>query len=346
MRAGLAAAAGVLAAVLLWAGWLSGLPRSGGRCPCRRCWARPSAWSCSARASASIASRATSSSGARPRAVRGADRAGRRHAGLSRGVRRLRRCRAPIASRRRAYRAGERGLAVGAFVFGLGMRISGSCISAHSTASARARRARPSRCWGRRSASRWALPRNTLYLSRSSRAVIAAASSGYGGSALRMRGAGGAGVGVARLSRPEVAARDGGDATADAWQVALRLRWPAAAGGLAVAFIAVIAYLRVALGGPPSWAAWRGGFDAGWLPARWKGWTASPAAPRRSSRRCCRTMACSCCRWWRAPGRRAGGGRVQAQAAVGGADRRNAGGVLMGWGAHALGCTWARCCRA
>ena len=79
---------------------------------------------------------------------------------------------------------------------------------------------------------------------------------------------------VARLSRPDVAARDAGDA-ADAWQVALRLRWPAAAGGLAVAFIAVIAYLRVAplgvtaeLGSLARTAA----FDAGWLPARLVGW--------------------------------------------------------------------------
>ena len=79
--------------------------------------------------------------------------------------------------------------------------------------------------------------------------------------------------GVARLSRPDVAARDAGDATADAWQVALRLRWPAA-GGLAVAFIAVIAYLRVAplgvtaeLGSLARTAA----FDAGWLPARLAG---------------------------------------------------------------------------
>ena len=52
-------------------------------------------------------------------------------------------------------------LAVGAFVFGLGMRISGSCISAHFYRIGEGAPGSPFALLGRRSASRWALPPGT-----------------------------------------------------------------------------------------------------------------------------------------------------------------------------------------
>lgn len=160
-----------------------------------------------------------------------------------------------------------------------------------------------------------------------------------------MRGAGGAGVGVARLSRPDVAARDAGDATADAWQVALRLRWPAAAGGLAVAFIAVIAYLRVAplgvtaeLGSLARTAA----FDAGWLPARLAGldgFAGCATAVKQAllSNNGVFVLSLVAGAWAAALAAGAFKPRLPSAAQI---SRNFAGGVLMGWGGMtALGCT-------
>ena len=172
-------------------------------------------------------------------AVRGADRAGRRHAGLSRGVRRL----SAGAGRRsppsgRAYRAGERG----AGGRGVCVRTGHADLGIlHQRALLPHRRGRAGLALraagggGRLRAGLCLLEHAVPVADPAGAGDLAAASSGlWRLGAAAMRGAGGAGVGVARLSRPDVAARDAGDATADAWQVALRLRWPAAAGGLAV----------------------------------------------------------------------------------------------------------------
>ena len=151
--------------------------------------------------------------------------------------------------------------------------------------------------------------------------------------------------GVARLSRPDVAARDAGDATADAWQVALRLRWPAAAGGLAVAFIAVIAYLRVAplgvtaeLGSLARTAA----FDAGWLPARLAGldgFAGCATAVKQAllSNNGVFVLSLVAGAWAAALAAGAFKPRLPSAAQI---SRNFAGGVLMGWGGMtALGCT-------
>lgn len=151
--------------------------------------------------------------------------------------------------------------------------------------------------------------------------------------------------GVARLSRPDVAARDAGDATADAWQVALRLRWPAAAGGLAVAFIAVIAYLRVAplgvtaeLGSLARTAA----FDAGWPPARLAGldgFAGCATAVKQAllSNNGVFVLSLVAGAWAAALAAGAFKPRLPSAAQI---SRNFAGGVLMGWGGMtALGCT-------
>ena len=132
MRAGLTAAAGVLAAVLLWAGWLSGLPEVGRALSlsallgaafgvvlqrsrfCFYCIARDFIQRREASGLyAVLIALAAGTLGYHAvfgafLPVPGADRPPGAHIG-------------PVSV----------ALAVGAFVFGLGMRISGSCISAH-----------------------------------------------------------------------------------------------------------------------------------------------------------------------------------------------------------------------
>lgn len=163
MRAGLTAAAGVLAAVLLWAGWLSGLPEVG------------RALSLSALLGAAFGvvlqrSRFCFYCIARDFIQR------REASGLyavlialaagTLGYHAVFGAFLPVPGADRLPPGAHIGpvsvaLAVGAFVFDWACGSRDPASARTSTASARARRARPSRCWGRRSASRWALPPGT-----------------------------------------------------------------------------------------------------------------------------------------------------------------------------------------
>lgn len=351
MRAGLTAAAGVLAAVLLWAGWLSGLPEVG------------RALSLSALLGAAFGvvlqrSRFCFYCIARDFIQR------REASGLyavlialaagTLGYHAVFGAFLPVPGADRLPPGAHIGpvsvaLAVGAFVFGLGMRISGSCISAHFYRIGEGAPGSPFALLG--AAVGFALgfaSWNTLYLSLIQQAPVIwlPRHLGYGGSALLQCAALAAlAWGVARLSRPDVAARDAGDATADAWQVALRLRWPAAAGGLAVAFIAVIAYLRVAplgvtaeLGSLARTAA----FDAGWLPARLAGLDgfagcATVVKQALLSNNGVFVLSLVAGAWAAALAAGEFKPRLPSAAQIG---RNFAGGVLMGWGGMtALGCT-------
>lgn len=351
MRAGLTAAAGVLAAVLLWAGWLSGLPEVG------------RALSLSALLGAAFGvvlqrSRFCFYCIARDFIQR------REASGLyavlialaagTLGYHAVFGAFLPVPGADRLPPGAHIGpvsvaLAVGAFVFGLGMRISGSCISAHFYRIGEGAPGSPFALLG--AAVGFALgfaSWNTLYLSLIQQAPVIwlPRHLGYGGSALLQCAALAAlAWGVARLSRPDVAARDAGDATADAWQVALRLRWPAAAGGLAVAFIAVIAYLRVAplgvtaeLGSLARTAA----FDAGWLPARLAGldgFAGCATAVKQAllSNNGVFVLSLVAGAWAAALAAGAFKPRLPSAAQI---SRNFAGGVLMGWGGMtALGCT-------
>ena len=206
------------------------------------------------------------------------------------------------------------------------MRISGSCISAHFYRIGEGAPGSPFALLG--AAVGFALgfaSWNTLYLSLIQQAPVIwlPRHLGYGGSALLQCAALAALAWGSRACRGRRSPRAMAATPRPMRQVALRLRWPAAAGGLAVAFIAVIAYLRVA---PLGVTAELGSLAHGGLRCR----LAAGAAEGLDGFAGCATavkqallsnngvfvlsLVAGACR-------RAGGGRVQAQAAVGGADR-------------------------
>ena len=169
-------------------------------------------------------------------------------------------------------------LVAGAFVFGVGMRISGSCISAHFYRLGEGALASPFALLGAGVGfvlgfASW----NTLYLSMIQQAPVVWLPHhlGYGGTVLLQGAALGLlALGLSRLgrggrdsaSRLPVGARDatgqgpGGACVAHLardvsppvatdpppWRALLQDRWSPAVGGLLVAFIGVIAYLRIA----------------------------------------------------------------------------------------------------
>ncbi|WP_404814384.1 YeeE/YedE family protein [Achromobacter xylosoxidans] len=167
-------------------------------------------------------------------------------------------------------------LVAGAFVFGVGMRISGSCISAHFYRLGEGALASPFALLGAGVGfvlgfASW----NALYLAMIQQAPVVWLPHhlGYGGTVLLQCAALGLlTLGLSRLGRrvPALRQADGafagagigagdvpeGAMSADAvptaaalrspWQAILRDRWPAAVGGLLVALIGVIAYLRIA----------------------------------------------------------------------------------------------------
>ncbi|EGP43500.1 YeeE/YedE family protein [Achromobacter insuavis] len=169
-------------------------------------------------------------------------------------------------------------LVAGAFVFGVGMRISGSCISAHFYRLGEGALASPFALLGAGVGfvlgfASW----NTLYLSMIQQAPVVWLPHhlGYGGTVLLQGAALGLlALGLSRLgrggrepaSRLPVGARDASGQGPDGarvdplardvsppvatdpppWRTLLQDRWSPAVGGLLVAFIGVIAYLRIA----------------------------------------------------------------------------------------------------
>lgn len=161
-------------------------------------------------------------------------------------------------------------LVAGAFVFGVGMRISGSCISAHFYRLGEGALASPFALLGAGLGfvlgfASW----NALYLAMIQQAPVVWLPHhlGYGGTVL-LQGAAlvllalglgrlgrrapplrpvdgaPAGAAIATASFPEAA--PAATALSSPWQAILRDRWPPAVGGLLVAVIGVIAYLRIA----------------------------------------------------------------------------------------------------
>jgi uncharacterized membrane protein YedE/YeeE len=192
-------------------------------------------------------------------------------------------------------------LVAGAFVFGLGMRLSGSCISAHLYRLGEGALASPFALLGAALGftlgfATW----NTLYLSmiQESPIIWLPRHLGYGGTALLQCAAlallalalsrlGRAGQGTTARIPPtsndsaslSVDAQPGNGAlpksgTVPLWRTVLEDRWSPAIGGLLVAFIGVIAYLRIA---PLGVTAELGSVArttasaAGWLPSRLEG---------------------------------------------------------------------------
>lgn len=169
-------------------------------------------------------------------------------------------------------------LVAGAFVFGVGMRISGSCISAHFYRLGEGALASPFALLGAGVGfvlgfASW----NTLYLAMIQQAPVVWLPHhlGYGGTVLLQGAALGLlASGLSRLgrrgrepaSRVPVGARDATDQGPDGarvdtlardvsppvatdpspWRALLQDRWSPGVGGLLVAFIGVIAYLRIA----------------------------------------------------------------------------------------------------
>ncbi|WP_348995159.1 YeeE/YedE family protein [Achromobacter sp. HNDS-1] len=163
-------------------------------------------------------------------------------------------------------------LVAGAFVFGVGMRISGSCISAHFYRLGEGALASPFALLGAGLGfvlgfASW----NTLYLAMIQQAPVVWLPHhlGYGGTVLLQvallallalglsrlgrrvpaaRQADGApdGAAIRPANASQHAANDPATPPSSPWQAVLRDRWPPAVGGLLVAFIGVIAYLRIA----------------------------------------------------------------------------------------------------
>ncbi|MFY2566251.1 YeeE/YedE family protein [Achromobacter ruhlandii] len=160
-------------------------------------------------------------------------------------------------------------LVAGAFVFGVGMRISGSCISAHFYRLGEGALASPFALLGAGLGfvlgfASW----NTLYLAMIQQAPVVWLPHhlGYGGAVLLQvallalglsrlgrrvpaaRQADGApdGAAIRPANASQHAANDPATPPSSPWQAVLRDRWPPAVGGLLVAFIGVIAYLRIA----------------------------------------------------------------------------------------------------
>lgn len=138
-------------------------------------------------------------------------------------------------------------LVVGAFVFGVGMRVSGSCISAHFYRLGEGALASPFALLGAGLGfvlgfATW----NTLYLAMIQQAPVVWLPQhlGYGGTVLLQ--------GAVLVALAWLIVRRGGAQAASAgpastpWQALLRDRWPPAVGGILVGAIGVLAYLRIA----------------------------------------------------------------------------------------------------
>ncbi|WMD22363.1 YeeE/YedE family protein [Achromobacter seleniivolatilans] len=166
-------------------------------------------------------------------------------------------------------------LVAGAFVFGVGMRVSGSCISAHFYRLGEGALASPFALLGAGLGfvlgfATW----NTLYLAWIQEAPVVwlPQQLGYGGTVLLQ--------GVVLAALAWAVSRRGGakpvaaQAATSPWLAVLRDRWPPAVGGILVGFIGVIAYLRIA---PLGVTAELGSVartvasSTGWLPGRLEG---------------------------------------------------------------------------
>ncbi|MBB1627251.1 YeeE/YedE family protein [Achromobacter sp. UMC71] len=181
-------------------------------------------------------------------------------------------------------------LVAGAFTFGIGMRISGSCISAHFYRLGEGALASPFALLGAGVGfmlgfATW----NTLYLAMIQEAPVVwlPRHLGYGGTALLQcallailawmlsrLGKGGASTASSPIGNGSTPAVPATDATTPLWRGVLEQRWSPATGGLLVAFIGVMAYLRIA---PLGVTAELGSVArttasaAGWLPSRLEG---------------------------------------------------------------------------
>lgn len=149
-------------------------------------------------------------------------------------------------------------LVAGAFVFGVGMRVSGSCISAHFYRLGEGAMASPFALLGAALGfvlgfATW----NSVYLAMIQQAPVVWLPQhlGYGGTVLLQgavllalagwvirRGRGAGDQGGAIDAPPPLAAAP----IASPWQAVLHDRWPPAVGGILVAVIGVVAYLRIA----------------------------------------------------------------------------------------------------
>ncbi|UIP18507.1 YeeE/YedE family protein [Achromobacter deleyi] len=237
-------------------------------------------------------------------------------------------------------------LVAGAFVFGVGMRVSGSCISAHFYRLGEGALASPFALLGAALGfvlgfASW----NALYLSMIQEAPVVWLPQhlGYGGSALLQ-----CGVLVAlawALNRAGLRADPPAQPSAPMWRAVLRDRWPPAVGGILVGFIGVVAYLRIAplgvtaeLGSLARTAA----SASGWLPARLEGldtFAGCATVVKRVllSNNGAFVLALVAGAW--AAALAAGAFRPQLPS-LRNIVRNFAGGVLMGWGGMtALGCT-------
>lgn len=268
-------------------------------------------------------------------------------------------------------------LVAGAFVFGVGMRISGSCISAHFYRLGEGALASPFALLGAGVGfvlgfASW----NTLYLSMIQQAPVVWLPHhlGYGGTVLLQGAALGLlALGLSRLGRrgrepasrlpvgawdatgqgPNVArvdtlARDVSPPVAtdpSPWRALLQDRWSPAVGGLLVAFIGVIAYLRIAplgvtaeLGSVARTAA----SAAGMLPSRLEGldtFAGCATAVKNAllSNNGAFVLALVAGAWAAALAANAFRPRLPTGREI---VRNFTGGVLMGWGGMtALGCT-------
>lgn len=138
-------------------------------------------------------------------------------------------------------------LVAGAFVFGIGMRVSGSCISAHFYRLGEGALASPFALLGAGVGfvlgfATW----NALYLAVIQQAPVVwlPQQLGYGGTVLLQ--------GAVLLALAWAVVRRGGAQTAlpqravSPWHAVLHERWPSAVGGILVGAIGVMAYLRIA----------------------------------------------------------------------------------------------------
>lgn len=235
-------------------------------------------------------------------------------------------------------------LVAGAFVFGVGMRISGSCISAHFYRLGEGALASPFALLGAALGfvlgfASW----NALYLSMIQDAPVIwlPRHLGYGGSVLvQCTVLAALAWGLARAGRPAPP-----QPAASLWGAMFQDRWPPAVGGLLVGFIGVVAYLRIAplgvtaeLGSLARTAAsaW------GWLPDRLEGldsFAGCATVVKRAllSNNGVFVMALVAGAW--AAALAAGAFRPRLPS-VKDIARNFTGGVLMGWGGMtALGCT-------
>nr|WP_313699584.1 YeeE/YedE family protein [Achromobacter sp.] len=248
-------------------------------------------------------------------------------------------------------------LVAGAFVFGVGMRISGSCISAHFYRLGEGALASPFALLGAALGfvlgfASW----NALYLGliQDAPVVWLPRHLGYGGSVLVQCGvlvalawglsrAGRRAPSLRAAAKPS--AQSASQSAAPLWRAVLQDRWPPVVGGLLVGFIGVIAYLRIAplgvtaeLGSLARTAA----AASGWLPDRLEGldtFAGCATVVKRAllSNNGVFVMALVAGAWAAALAAGAFRPRLPSMKDI---ARNFAGGVLMGWGGMtALGCT-------